>query len=94
MSEVGGGRNFGYGKKITWAAKNTLNDCYGAGHFGTKASHEWRWKVFADFLESECNLKDAKDIKKDTVIILRYEVGRTLYSWRYSSGAMRVLFQS
>lgn len=67
MSKVGGGRNFGYGKKITWAAKNALNDRYGTGHFGTKASHEWRWKVFADFLKSECNIKDARDIKKDTV---------------------------
>jgi len=67
MSKVGGGRNFGYGKKITWAAKNALNDRYGVGHYGTKASHEWRWKVFADYLKSELNIKDARDIKKDVV---------------------------
>ena len=62
MSKVGGGRNFGYGKKITWAAKNALNDRYGTGHFSTQASHEWRWKIFADYLKTECGIKDARDI--------------------------------
>ena len=68
MSKVGGGRNFGYGKKISWAAKNALNDRYGDGHFGTQASHaHGAGIVFADFLKSECNIKDARDIKKDEV---------------------------
>ena len=35
MSKVGGGRNFGYGKRLDWAAKNALHDRYGSGHFST-----------------------------------------------------------
>ena len=67
MSKVGGGRNFGYGKNIRWAAKNALNDRYGDGHFSTRASHAHRWNIFAEFLKSECNIKDARDIKKDAI---------------------------
>ena len=67
MSKVGGGRNFGYGKNIRWAAKNALNDRYGDGHFSTRASHAHRWNIFADFLKSECNIKDARDIKRDAI---------------------------
>lgn len=67
MSKIGGGRNFGYGKRITWAAKNALNDRYGDGHFSTRASHELRWRIFADFLKSECGIKDARDIDKDVI---------------------------
>lgn len=100
MSKVGGGRNFGYGKKITWAAKNALNDRYGAGHFSTKASHEWRWKVFADFLKSECNIKDARDIKKDSVAkygdYLRQQVGskrmKVAYAQNLLSTVNTILF--
>ncbi len=67
MSKVGGGRNFGYGKNIRWAAKNALKDRYGEGHYSTRASHAHRWNIFADFLKSECNIKDARDIKKDAI---------------------------
>ena len=67
MSKVGGGRNFGYGKNIRWAAKNALKDRYGEGHYSTRASHAHRWNIFADFLKRGCNIKDARDIKKDAI---------------------------
>jgi len=70
MSKVGGGRNFGYGKKLTWAAKNALNDRYGDGHFSTRASHKLRWKIFVDFLKSERGIKDARDI--DMTVLEQY----------------------
>ena len=35
MGNVGGKRNYGYGKQLAWAGKNALADRYGQGHFGT-----------------------------------------------------------
>ena len=70
MSKVGGGRNFGYGKRLDWAAKNALHDRYGNGHFSTRASHEARWQPFVQFLKSECAIKDARHI--DKTIIAKY----------------------
>ena len=67
MSKVGGGRNYGYGKSLQWAGKNALKDRYGAGHYGTRASHESRWIPFVRFLKSECGIKDARDIKKEAI---------------------------
>lgn len=64
MSKVGGGRNFGYGRSIRWTTKNALNDRFGEGHFSTRASHAHRWNIFAEFLKSECNIEDARDIKR------------------------------
>lgn len=67
MSKVGGGRNYGYGKQLRWAAKNALSDRYGAGHYGTRASHEARWMPFVHFLKSEFGIKDARDIDKTPI---------------------------
>jgi len=67
MSKVGGGRNFGYGKRLAWAGKNALQDRYGPGHFGTVASHLHRWNLFVSFLKTECGVKDARDITIDLV---------------------------
>jgi hypothetical protein len=70
MSKVGGGRNFGYGKRLDWAAKNALHDRYGSGHYSTRASHEARWKTFVQFLKTECGIKDARHI--DRAVIKHY----------------------
>ena len=67
MSKVGGGRNYGYGKQLRWAAKNALSDRYGMGHYSTRASHEARWTRFVDFLKAERGIKDARDIDKTTI---------------------------
>lgn len=42
MGNVGGNRNYGYGKQLVWAGKNALADRYGQGHFSTRATHEER----------------------------------------------------
>ena len=67
MSKVGGGRNYGYGKALAWAGKNALKDRYGVGHYGTVAAHEERWKVFVSFLKTNCDIKDARNIKKEHI---------------------------
>ena len=70
MSKVGGGRNFGYGKRLDWAAKNALHDRYGSGHYSTRASHEARWQPFVQFLKAECQIKDARHI--DQSVVMQY----------------------
>ena len=50
MGNVGGNRNYGYGKQLAWAGKNALADRYGQGHFSTRATHEERWNQFAYYL--------------------------------------------
>ena len=67
MSKVGGGHNYGYGKQLRWAGKNALSDRYGAGHYGTRASHEARWVPFVQFLKSQCEIKDARAIDKTAI---------------------------
>lgn len=67
MSKVGGGRNYGYGKALAWAGKNALKDRYGAGHYGTVAAHEERWKRFVTFLKEQCHIKDTRDIQKEHI---------------------------
>lgn len=67
MSKVGGGRNYGYGKKLAWAGKNALNDRYGAGHYGTVAAHLERWNCFVRYLKSEEGVKDARDVTVEQV---------------------------
>lgn len=61
MGNVGGNRNYGYGKQLAWAGKNALADRYGQGHFSTRATHEERWNQFVHFLKVE-GINDARNI--------------------------------
>ena len=61
MGNVGGNRNYGYGKQLAWAGKNALADRYGQGHFSTRATHEERWNKFVHFLRGE-GINDARKI--------------------------------
>jgi len=66
MGNIGGTRNYGYGKQLAWAGKNALADRYGQGHFSTRATHEDRWNQFACYLKEQC-INDARKIDKTTV---------------------------
>lgn len=66
MGNVGGNRNYGYGKQLAWAGKNALADRYGHGHFSTRATHEDRWNQFVGFLKSEC-INDARKINQNVL---------------------------
>lgn len=62
-----GGRNFGYGKQMHYAAKQALVDRYGNDNkFGTQASHHARFKQFAIWCK-EKGIKDARDLNLETV---------------------------
>jgi|SaaInl5LU_22_DNA_1037371.scaffolds.fasta_scaffold15204_1 hypothetical protein len=66
MGNIGGNRNYGYGKQLAWAGKNALADRYGQGHFATRATHEERWNQFARFLKTE-GINDARNIDQFTL---------------------------
>ena len=66
MGNVGGARNYGYGKQLAWAGRNALADRYGQGHFSTRATHEDRWNKFAQYLKTQ-GINDARKIDKTTV---------------------------
>lgn len=70
MSKVGGRRNFGYGKQMTWAGKQALRDRYGNGHHGTAAGHAQRWRRFVNWCRDERDIRDARWI--DTSVVEDY----------------------
>jgi len=67
MGNVGGTRNYGYGKQLAWAGKNALADRYGQGHFSTRATHEDRWNKFTQYLKQQ-GINDARKIDQSTVL--------------------------
>jgi len=62
MNKVGGYRNFGWGKQMTWAGKQALNSVFGNGRFGTVAGHAARWRRFCDWAAT-ASIHDATDIR-------------------------------
>ena len=39
------GRNFGYGRQLSYAAPQVLKDMFGGGYYGTVKAHN-RWQAF------------------------------------------------
>lgn len=70
-----GGRNYGYGKQIAYAVKNSLKDRYGEGKFATRAAHEARFANFNNYLKEE-GIKDLRKIDERTI----QKFGQTLMS--------------
>ena len=66
MGKIGGNRNYGYGKQLVWAGKNALADRYGEGHYSTRASHEQRWQVFAQYMK-QIGIKDTRKIDQEII---------------------------
>ncbi len=40
------GRNFGYGRQLSYAGPQALRDLFGVGHYGTVKAHSDRWQAF------------------------------------------------
>lgn len=38
------GRNFGYGRQLSYAGPLALRDLFGGGHYGTVKAHSDRWQ--------------------------------------------------
>ena len=74
MARVGkrSGRNFGFGRQLSYAGPQALKDLFGDGHFGTVKAHSDRWQAFVQWCRSEegPGLNDARQIDRE--ILMRY----------------------
>ncbi|MBS9761253.1 integrase domain-containing protein [Pseudomonas mosselii] len=60
------GRNFGYGRQLSYAGRQALNDMFGGGHYGTVKAHSDRWLAFVKWCRSEQGpgINDARQIDR------------------------------
>jgi len=74
------GRNFGYGRQLSYAGPQALRDLFGGGHYGTVKAHSDRWQAFVRWCRSDGGpqLNDARQIDRQTLldyaIHLRHQV--------------------
>ncbi|WDU63140.1 integrase domain-containing protein [Pseudomonas poae] len=64
------GRNFGYGRQLSYAGPQALKDLFGGGHYGTVKAHSDRWQAFVRWCRSEDGpgLNDARRIDRQTLL--------------------------
>ncbi|NWD02082.1 integrase domain-containing protein [Pseudomonas sp. P7779] len=64
------GRNFGYGRQLSYAGPQALRDLFGSGHYGTVKAHSDRWQAFARWCRSEDGpgFNDARRIDRQTLL--------------------------
>lgn len=60
------GRNFGYGRQLSYAGPQALKDMFGGGHYGTVKAHSDRWLAFVKWCRSEQGpgINDARRIDR------------------------------
>jgi len=63
------GRNFGYGRQMSYAGPQALRDLFAGGHFATVRAHSDRWQTFARWCRSEDGpgYNDARQIDRQTL---------------------------
>ena len=66
------GRNFGFGRQLSYAGPQALKDLFGDGHFASVKAHSDRWQAFVQWCRSEegPGLNDARQIDRE--ILMRY----------------------
>ena len=64
------GRNFGYGRQMSYAGPQALHDLFGGGHYGTVKAHSDRWQAFVCWCRSEdgSGFNDARQIDRQTLL--------------------------
>ncbi|PMZ76749.1 integrase domain-containing protein [Pseudomonas sp. FW305-70] len=64
------GRNFGYGRHLSYAGPQALKDLFGGGHYGTVKAHSDRWQAFVRWCRSEDGpgFNDARQIDRQTLL--------------------------
>lgn len=72
MALVGkrGGRNFGYGRQLSYAGPQALRDLFGGGHYGTVKAHSDRSQAFVRWCRSEDGpgFNDARKVDRQTLL--------------------------
>lgn len=63
------GRNFGYGRQLSYAGRRALEDLFAGGHFATVKAHSDRWQAFVHWCRSEDGpgYNDARQIDRQTL---------------------------
>jgi len=63
------GRNFGYGRQLSYAGPMALKDMFGGGHYGTVKAHADRWQAFVKWCRSEDGpgVNDARRIDRQVL---------------------------
>ncbi|MGE8306049.1 MAG: integrase domain-containing protein [Pseudomonas kermanshahensis] len=63
------GRNFGYGRQLSYAGRQALEDLFAGGHFATVKAHSDRWQAFVRWCRSEdgAGYNDARQIDRQTL---------------------------
>lgn len=63
------GRNFGYGRQLSYAGPQALKDLFAGGHFATVKAHYDRWQAFVRWCRSEDGpgYNDARQIDRYTL---------------------------
>ncbi|SDI35657.1 Integrase [Pseudomonas flavescens] len=63
------GRNFGYGRQLSYAGPQALKDMFGSGHYGTVKAHSDRWRAFVKWCRSEAGpgVNDARQIDSEVL---------------------------
>lgn len=63
------GRNFGWGRQLSYAGPQALRDFFGGGHYGTVRAHSDRWKAFVRWCRSDVGpgVNDARQIDLQTL---------------------------
>jgi len=64
------GRNFGYGRQLSYAGPQALRDLFGGGHYGTVKAHSDRWLAFVRWCRSDDGpgFNDARQIDRQTLL--------------------------
>lgn len=60
------GRNFGYGRQLSYAGPQALKDMFGGGHYGTVKAHCDRWQAFVKWCRSKQGpgINDARQLNR------------------------------
>ncbi len=64
------GRNFGYGRQLSYAGPQALRDLFGGRHYGTVKAHSDRWQAFVRWCRSAVGpgFNDARQIDRQTLL--------------------------
>ena len=64
------GRNFGYGRQLSYAGPHALRDLFGGGHYGTVKAHSDRWQAFVRWCRSDDGpgFNDSRQIDRQTLL--------------------------
>ena len=64
------GRNFGYGRQLSYAGPQALRDFFCGGHYATVKAHSDRWQAFVRWCRSEDGpgFNDARQIDRQTLL--------------------------